>query len=168
MGIFSMVIKLVVTMTVVTSSYSANVPVESSHLEYEQSQIQHLDASTVNSLKIAELETELEGLMMLVASSSEAEIQSCLEDYMETRADSISRVYFGSTRNQIFIAPRVELPKDYKMTERPMYGLALERGEYVSEPYHDFQHNRLIQTISKPLYIEGKLMGVVGIDAYMD
>lgn len=168
MGIFSMVIKLVVTMTVVTSSYGANMPVESSNLEYEASQAQYLDASTVNALKLSELETDLEELMMAVASSAEAEIQGCLEDYMKTHADGISHVYFGSTRNQIFIAPQVELPQDYRITERPMYRLALEQGEYVSEPYHDFQHNRLIQTISKPLYIEGELMGVVGIDAYMD
>lgn len=62
------------------------------------------------------------------------------------------------------------VPKaDFVVSERSWFtGAAATQGVYVSEPYVDEQSGNICITLSKAVYVNGSLMGVVGMDMYMD
>ncbi|ANF22004.1 methyl-accepting chemotaxis protein [Thermococcus piezophilus] len=81
----------------------------------------------------------------------------------------ISAVYFGDVNGNMFIYPEQELPKDYDPRVRPWYKKALEvNGPTWSEPYKDASTGKWVVTYAVPVYYEGKLIGVVGVDVYID
>ncbi|MGN0161002.1 MAG: methyl-accepting chemotaxis protein [Lachnospiraceae bacterium] len=60
-------------------------------------------------------------------------------------------------------------PEDFVVSERSWYqGAAGMDGVYVSEPYVDEQSGGICITLSKAIYQGGNLIGVAGMDMYMD
>lgn len=58
---------------------------------------------------------------------------------------------------------------DFVVTERSWYsGAAATDGVYVSEPYADEQTGNICITLSKAIYRDGSVVGVAGMDMYMD
>lgn len=58
---------------------------------------------------------------------------------------------------------------DFVVTERSWFsGAAATQGVYVTEPYMDEQSGNICITLSKAVYVNGSLLGVVGMDMYMD
>ena len=81
----------------------------------------------------------------------------------------ISAIYFGDVNGNMFIYPEQELPEGYDPRVRPWYKKALEvDGPAWSEPYEDASSGKWVVTFAVPVHYEGKLVGVVGVDVYID
>ncbi|NJE47531.1 HAMP domain-containing protein [Thermococcus sp. GR7] len=81
----------------------------------------------------------------------------------------ISAIYFGDVNGNMFIYPEQDLPESYDPRVRPWYKKAIEvNGPTWSEPYEDASSGKWVVTFAVPVYYEGKLVGVVGTDIYID
>ena len=56
------------------------------------------------------------------------------------------------------------MPGDYDPRTRPWYKSAKEDGEFISDAYVDLSTNNKILSVSKSIYKNKDLIGVVGID----
>lgn len=74
--------------------------------------------------------------------------------------------YYGVASNKTFIYPSVKLPSDFDVTQRLWYKDAIKAaGKTVfSEVYKDISTGKQVITISKAVYNNDKLLGVVGVD----
>ncbi len=93
-------------------------------------------------------------------------IEAILNKYYNEKALNYLNIYYGTVDGDFIVVPKIELPPDYDFRERPPYRDALSKGSYIQEPYIDPVTGRTILTISKPIYVDQKLIGVVGIDMY--
>lgn len=92
-----------------------------------------------------------------------------LEGTLKTNTDYAS-VYFASSKKDMVLAPKAELPEGYDPTERDWYKGAEEKnGEfYYSEPYEDAITQELVITISRAVLDKnGEIVGVAAIDLNM-
>ncbi|WP_297417107.1 methyl-accepting chemotaxis protein [Thermococcus sp.] len=81
----------------------------------------------------------------------------------------LSAVYFGDVNGNMFIYPKVKLPQGYDPRVRPWYKDALAKNSPVwSEPYKDASTGKWVVTFSMPVYYNGKLVGVIGLDVFID
>ncbi len=81
----------------------------------------------------------------------------------------ISSVYFGDVNGNMFIYPEQELPEGYDPRVRPWYQEAVQaNGPVWSEPYQDAVTGKWVVTYAIPVYYNGKLVGVVGLDVFID
>ncbi|RKX46011.1 MAG: methyl-accepting chemotaxis protein [Thermotogae bacterium] len=81
----------------------------------------------------------------------------------------ISNVYFGDVEGNMFIYPEQELPEGYDPRVRPWYQAAANTGKGVwTDPYEDAFTGKWVVTYAVPVYENGKLIGVLGIDVYID
>lgn len=120
-------------------------------------------------IKVAAIKASVEELERLVQGAYQTgDLSRALEDFAGRQSIDLSYVYFGSVDDTFIVWPEIELPEDYKITERPVYNEAASNGLYVAEAYMDFAEERMVQTISKAVYINDELIGVVGIDAFLD
>ncbi|WP_048151472.1 methyl-accepting chemotaxis protein [Palaeococcus ferrophilus] len=87
-----------------------------------------------------------------------------------TAANSkISSVYFGDVNGNMFIYPEQELPAGYDPRVRPWYQAAVKAGEGVwSDPYQDASSGKWVITYAVPIYKDGSLIGVIGLDVFID
>lgn len=85
-----------------------------------------------------------------------------------TRANSlIKTVYFGDVNGNLFAYP--EVPVTYDPRQSSWYQDAIRNnGPAWSKPFKDTTTGRWAVTFSTPVYYNGKLVGVVGIEAYID
>ena len=95
-------------------------------------------------------------------------MKELLDEFIESQSIDIDYVYFGTVNDDFTISPIIELPNSYLFTERPPYKEAVEKGTSIAEIYIDAFSERSIQTISKAIYIDDKLIGVVAIDVFID
>lgn len=120
-------------------------------------------------IKVAAIKASIEELERLVQGSYQSgDLSKSLEDFAGRQSIALSYVYFGSVDDTFIVWPEIELPENYKITERPIYTEALNQDMYVAEAYMDFAEERMVQTISKAVYVNDELIGVVGIDAFLD
>lgn len=86
-------------------------------------------------------------------------------------------VYFGQDDAGVFTqfpgvsSLETDPARTYDPRRRPWYGDAVELGPetaFVTLPYEDFSGKGWMITISKPLYVGGKLVGVAGLDMLID
>lgn len=119
--------------------------------------------------KIKKIEVTVEVLGALIeASYSSDDLENLIVEFHEKEAIDVMYIYFGAVDDTFTITPQIELPEDYRYSQRPGYLEAVDKGIYVAEPYIDAIENKAIQTITKALYVDGQLIGVLGIDAYLD
>ena len=65
----------------------------------------------------------------------------------------------------LFLSVMHQYPTNYDQTSRVWYkGALTTNGIYITEPYIDFNTQKLLVTFSKAVYTNGKLKGVLGID----
>lgn len=89
-----------------------------------------------------------------------------LNGTMQTNKDYAS-VYFGSTKKDMILAPKEEMPAGYDPTSRDWYtGAVSKNGQtFISDPYADASTNEMVVTLSQAVYDQGrKLVGVAAID----
>jgi len=88
---------------------------------------------------------------------------------VETAEPRISSVYFGDANGNMFIYPEQQLPEGYDPRVRPWYQEAVRaNGPVWSEPYEDAATGKWVVTFAIPVYYEGKIVGVVGMDVFID
>ncbi|WP_297548650.1 methyl-accepting chemotaxis protein [Thermococcus sp.] len=94
-----------------------------------------------------------------------------LEDFQAiAKAEpNLSAVYFGDVNGNMYIYPNQQLPQGYDPRKRPWYQAAVEKkGPVWSKPYKDASSGKWVITYAVPVYLNGKLIGVVGLDVYID
>jgi methyl-accepting chemotaxis protein len=117
----------------------------------------------------AAAESELNQLMTVISNEKDtSKLQTILGDFAKNSKIEVAYAYYGRADGSFWMSPKSELPKDYRFNERPPYIEAVKNGTYKPELYLDQVTNRNIQTLAKPLMIDGKLVGVVGLDVYVD
>lgn len=134
------------------------------------------EALQLNAEKYAEeINTWIENEKMLAqgtANSIEASgnpdltfIQSAVDTHAAGRTELLN-LYCG-TKNSDFIQSNreAEIPEGYDPVQRGWYMQAAEAGEtIVTDPYWDVLTNQMCTTIASPVYIDGKLEAVIGLD----
>lgn len=91
-------------------------------------------------------------------------------DVLVLQNENVSAAYACYDTNTTIMSGGWEPPEDFIVTEREWYIGAQENPDavYVSEPYLDEQTGGFCITLAKALKVDGKVVGVVGIDMYMD
>lgn len=134
------------------------------------------EALQLNAEKYAEeINTWIENEKMLAegtANSIEAAgsidisfIQAAVDTHAAGRAELLN-LYCG-TKNSDFIQSNREaaIPEGYDPVQRGWYKQAAEAGEtIVTDPYWDVLTNQMCTTIASPVYIDGNLAAVIGLD----
>ncbi|MCM1494165.1 MAG: methyl-accepting chemotaxis protein [Bacteroides sp.] len=84
--------------------------------------------------------------------------------------ENVSAAYASYDTNTTIMSGGWEPPADFVVMERDWYiGAQANPDEvYVSEPYLDEQTGGFCITLSRALKVDGRIVGVVGIDMYMD
>lgn len=115
----------------------------------------------------------LEGIASGISSGTlreEKDIRAYVDSMVELD-DQISAVYSCYNENITYMSGGWIPPDDFVVTEREWYKKAQQdtANVYVSDPYMDLQSGQLCITLSKATFDEeGKQMGVVGMDMYMN
>lgn len=134
------------------------------------------EALQLNAEKYAEeINTWIENEKMLAegtANSIEAAgsidisfIQAAVDAHAAGRAELLN-LYCG-TKNSDFIQSNREaaIPEGYDPVQRGWYKQAAEAGKtIVTDPYWDVLTNQMCTTIASPVYIDGNLAAVIGLD----
>ncbi len=92
-------------------------------------------------------------------------LQSVVDSHAEGRTELLN-LYCG-TRDSRFIQSnrKAEIPEGYDPVQRGWYQQAAEEGEViVTDPYWDVLTNQMCATIAAPVYIDGELEAVIGLD----
>lgn len=119
--------------------------------------------------KIQIIDSSLELLATTIKNTyPNREMKEILDAFIESQSIDIDYVYFGTVNDEFTISPIIELPNSYRFTERPPYTEAVEKGTNIAKIYIDAFSERSVQTISKAIYIEDKLIGVVAIDVFIE
>ncbi|AAK78885.1 methyl-accepting chemotaxis protein [Clostridium acetobutylicum] len=95
----------------------------------------------------------------------EAYVSSSLQEIKENNKDALN-VYFASNSKKLYLYPKVNLPEGYDPTTRDWYKNAVSgQGKVIfSEVYVDAATKNSIISISKAVYNNEKLVGVVCMD----
>ncbi len=134
------------------------------------------EALQLNADKYAEeINTWVENEKMLAegaANSIEASgnteaaaVQLVMDTYSEGREELLN-LYCGTKDSLFFQSNRdAEIPDGYDPVQRGWYKQAAEmKATIVTDPYWDVITNQMCTTIASPVYIDGELEAVVGLD----
>jgi methyl-accepting chemotaxis protein len=106
-----------------------------------------------------------EGIESEAFKEPHEEIHEAFNNYISLYDDT-SSIYFASTNKYLKIIPYVSLPDDFDPTSRGWYQAAMEDTTKVvwSQPYIDAATNNFVITASKAVIVNGKVVGVLGVD----
>ncbi|MDE7367996.1 MAG: hypothetical protein K2N24_11635 [Lachnospiraceae bacterium] len=126
-------------------------------------------ASSVANLEVTAYEGN-EGMNGNVRIDDSWENTRKIVDVLVEQNENVSAAYACYDTNTTIMSGGWEPPADFVVTEREWYIGAQENPDevYISEPYLDEQSGGFCITISKALEVDGNVVGVVGIDMYMD
>jgi methyl-accepting chemotaxis protein len=89
-----------------------------------------------------------------------------LNGTLKTNKD-YANVYFASTKKDMVLAPKTQLPADYDPTSRDWYKGAVEQNGkvFISKPYKDVGTHQMVLTLSQAVLNHNQqLVGVAAID----
>ncbi|MDE7417768.1 MAG: hypothetical protein K2N44_15935 [Lachnospiraceae bacterium] len=139
----------------------------------KQAQLYCSQVDNAMAEKIAFINTVATGISSGIAQSD----YYAYIDELANQYDDISAVYVCVKQDDVIYSDGIMtymsggwLPEaDFVVSERAWYVGAVEtQGVYVTEPYLDEQTGNICITASKAIYSGGSLLGVAGIDMYMD
>jgi class 3 adenylate cyclase len=85
------------------------------------------------------------------------------------KKDGISTIYMGMEDGDYATGTYRIPPPEYIAKKRPWYIAAKKKGSLVfTKPYIDWLTKRYVLTVAVPIYVNGKLMGVIAMDTFMD
>lgn len=92
-------------------------------------------------------------------------IQSVV-DVHATDREELLNLYCGTSDSRFIQSNReAEIPEGYDPVQRGWYQQAAEQGTViVTDPYWDVLTNQMCTTIAAPIYMDGSLAGVIGLD----
>lgn len=138
------------------------------------------DALQLNAQKYAEeINTWIEIEKMLAqgtadsieasGSIQESFIQSVLDEHAAGRKELLN-LYCGTKESRFIQSNReAEIPKDFDPVQRGWYQQAAEeQNVIVTDPYWDVLTNQMCTTIAAPVYTDGELAAVVGLDVTLE
>lgn len=98
-------------------------------------------------------------------STQDETVQSVLDTYAEGREELLN-LYCGTADSRFIQSNReAAIPEGYDPVQRGWYMQAAEAGDtIVTDPYWDVLTNQMCTTIASPVYMEGELAAVVGLD----
>ena len=116
--------------------------------------------------EVDSMKKSLEGLAeQLISGKNDKDSINNILKGLKEEEQNIDGVYFAKEDTVEFFAyPEVELPEGYDARERPWYNQSKDRKYYVSKPYKDSITNNSMVTVTKAIYNNEKLVGVIGID----
>ncbi|MDE5966342.1 MAG: methyl-accepting chemotaxis protein, partial [Lachnospiraceae bacterium] len=139
----------------------------------KQVQLYSSQIDNTMSEKIAFINTVATGASSgMVDSDYYAYVDALVEQY-----DDVSAVYVCVEQDDVIYSDGIMtymsggwLPKaDFVVSERAWFtGAQSTQGVYVTEPYMDEQSGNICITLSKAIYRDGEIIGVAGMDMYMD
>ena len=96
-------------------------------------------------------------------------LEAALVNFLGLYADS-SAVYFSLPTKQTFIMPFTDLGSDFDPTTREWYSDASKNPNEVqwTTPYIDKATGQFVISASKAVQVDGKLIGVIGLDIQLD
>lgn len=104
-------------------------------------------------------------------STNKAELHSLFEKFTDQN-ELFQYIYLGTENKTFSIYPEVEgLPEDYDPTSRPWYSPAKAipaDSVHITDAYLDGTGKEYMVTISKPIYKDNKLFGVIGVDLSLE
>ncbi len=108
---------------------------------------------------------------LMFMSSEELKNDSSEEKllYLKKLKDSYSNIInacYGDESGEFLVYPATELPAGFDPRKRPWYVEAkFEKTDtIITEPYKDIASGRMVITLAKSVYLNGKLVGVVALD----
>ncbi len=116
--------------------------------------------------EITKIETAVNGLEdYIIANPTLDGLETYFEEVL-LDVEFASLVFFGGSDNvSRVIVPSLTLPPDWDITQRPWYISAVAQAELIfTDAYLDVSENKYVITAAKPVYIDGELFGVVGMD----
>ncbi|MDE7284256.1 MAG: methyl-accepting chemotaxis protein, partial [Lachnospiraceae bacterium] len=139
----------------------------------KQVQLYSSQIDNTMSEKIAFINTVATGASSgMVDSDYYAYVDALAEQY-----DDVSAVYVCVKQDGVIYSDGIMTymsggwlpPEDFVVSERSWYtGAVNTQGVYVAEPYIDEQSGNICITLAKTIYRDGSLIGVAGMDMYMD
>ncbi|MDE6750941.1 MAG: methyl-accepting chemotaxis protein [Lachnospiraceae bacterium] len=139
----------------------------------KQVQLYSSQIDNTMSEKIAFINTVATGASSGMADSDYyAYVDTLAEQY-----DDVSAVYVCVKQDGVIYSDGIMTymsggwlpPEDFVVSERSWYeGAVNTQGVFVAEPYIDEQSGNICITLSKAIYRDGSLIGVAGMDMYMD
>lgn len=99
------------------------------------------------------------------ANTEEQFIQSVMDTYAKDREELLN-LYCGTKDSKFIQSNReAEIPEGYDPVQRGWYQQAEQAKEtIVTDPYWDVLTNQMCATIASPVYIDGELAAVIGLD----
>jgi len=83
--------------------------------------------------------------------------------------DSVSSIYFGTVDNVMYNSSGFIPPAGFDLRTRIWYTMAVENGGMVATPaFLNATQDYMISTIAAPVYDNGELLGVIGIDVRIE
>ncbi len=103
------------------------------------------------------------------ASYDKAHIQSIVTTEAEGHTEFLNLYYGMESKDHIQMDPNATVPEGYDPTQRGWYKAAKEAGTtIVTDPYMDVLIGGMCITIATPVYRNGQLAGVLGVDFTLD
>ncbi len=91
-----------------------------------------------------------------------------IEEFIDYIYFDTAYVYFASNDGDMLIWPQTELPPGYDPRDFPFYQDALVMDYVSSDIYDDPTTMRKVQSFSQKVVVNGEVVGVLGIDFYVD
>lgn len=94
-----------------------------------------------------------------------SELLNFFGDIVDSKKD-LGYIYIGLADDKMKVFPHVDFPPDYKPSQRNWYIEAVDNGGslVLSKPYVDYVTGEIVVTISKAIYRENRLVGVLAAD----
>ncbi|MBR1479037.1 MAG: methyl-accepting chemotaxis protein [Lachnospiraceae bacterium] len=107
--------------------------------------------------------------MLKSADPTDEELITILRTHAATRTELLN-MYIGTTQKHFCQSdPNATTPEGYDPTARGWYIAAESAGHtIVTDPYMDVLIGGMCITVASPIYVDGKLIGVVGADVTLD
>lgn len=91
-----------------------------------------------------------------------------LEEYITLKQEhhiNVASIYFGTIDNVMYNSTSFIPPEGFDLRTRIWYQMAVQNGEIIVTPaFLNATQDYIISTIAKPVYEDGQLQGVIGID----
>lgn len=167
-----LIILLVIVASGKTNYSKANKNMHDSYADRSMMIIDSVDYIMNNFMYDLESEiVRLETSGVLKAPENEKEAADLIHKLYEITSSNerIQSIYFGTKDGKVYVVPQRDLPTSYDPRNRIWYKEAVESKVTIwTSLYKDKPTDKTIVTIAKPIFINGSLVGVVGVDLNMD
>ncbi|SHE57478.1 Cache domain-containing protein [Marinitoga hydrogenitolerans DSM 16785] len=93
------------------------------------------------------------------------DIKKIIKTIYDFNKFDLKYAYFSSTKGDLYVYPKINIPKNFNPLNKDWYKLALNNKKVIiSHSYETPEQKKIVFTLSKVIKKEGKVIGVVGLD----